>query len=142
MTAPTTVNEPTSTNTTAATRRSEPSAPASTIEVAAAAVSTKFFGLTPDSNAPRTNALPAVASSSEAIQLGTATTSPGRGRVHHLRTPRTISPAPTMTRPQSAIADEVLSGSSAPANATTTIAATNASPTIQPAANNGPLRRP
>lgn len=110
--------------------------------MAAEAVRTRFFGLAPDSSAPRSSARGAETSSSDAIQRGVSVALPTRGRCHHLRAPSTMRATPASTRPQSAIADEGLSGSSAPPNTTTTSAATIPSPAIHPAVNSRPLHRP
>jgi len=86
---------PTSTNTVRATNCWAGTAVASAMTAAPERVRTRFFGFTEPRRKAIVNARRGVIVSMPAIHVGTAGSSPGRGRPSHFRTARTTSAAPS-----------------------------------------------
>ena len=105
MTGPATVSEPMITKTATATALSVVLRPAWAMDPAAARVRARFFGFTPESNAPNTNERTGVNLSIASIHFGIVGVSPCFGRLRHrLNAPR-INASPSSTLTVSTVSD-------------------------------------
>src|SRR4051794_280696 len=132
----------TTTNTAIATTSAPVLAPACATVAAAPTVSSRFFGLIPESATPMASDRPAVNPSIVRIHFGGSAASPARGRARHWRAASSRSSAPSTSLSTSTQVAGSPSLAPAPPATSSTIVLTTASPRTHPARNAGPLRRP
>ena len=111
------------------------------MDAEAASVSARFFGLAPESAAPRTTAFVEEIESIVAIHFGISGVSPPLGRFFHCLAAITRNRTPIAAMTQLTPTAISLSGSLAPPATSTTRTLTTVSPATHPTANAGPFAR-